>query len=218
MSSNPHTITREELAQLAVRRYDGPVCLVATPQELARARHDLHREHVVGLDTETRPTFRVGQSHLPSLVQLATARAVYLFQLNRLDFSGALAEVLENPGIVKAGIALADDLLKLKKLFPFEEKNVLDLATIARRHGLKQSGIRNLAGLILGYRITKGAQTSNWSRAHLSRSQIVYAATDAWICRELYLHFHKLGLRASNETPSAGPKPGHATDKHRPGH
>ena len=93
----PNTITRDELVQLAVRRYDGPVWLIATTHDLERALHDIRREHVVGLDTETQPAFRKGQFHLPSLVQVATARAVYLFQLKRLEFSGALAEVLEIP-------------------------------------------------------------------------------------------------------------------------
>ena len=191
----PNTITRDELVQLAVRRYDGPVWLVATTHDLERALHDIRREHVVGLDTETQPVFRKGQSHLPSLVQVATARAVYLFQLKRLEFSGALAEVLGNPAIIKAGIGLADDLLKLKKVFPFQEENVVDIGAVVRRHGVKQSGVRNLAGLFLGFRITKGSRTSNWGRPHLSRSQIIYAATDAWVCRELYLRFQKLGLR-----------------------
>jgi len=125
----------------------------------------------------------------------ATGRGVYLFQLKRPEFSGALAEVLENNAITKVGIGLADDLQSLKKVFPFQEKNVVDLGAIVYRHGVKQSGVRNLAGIFLGFRVTKGCRTSNWGRPHLSRSQITYAATDAWVCRELYLRFQKLGLR-----------------------
>ncbi len=192
--AGPQTITREELVQLAVRRYDGPVRLITAPEELERARHDIRHERVIGFDTETRPTFRKGQSHLPSLVQIATARAVYLFQLQRLDCSAALAEALSNPAIIKAGVAPAHDLLKLQTVFPFEPKNILDLGAVVQRHGIKQSGIRNLAGMFLGFRITKGSRTSNWARPVLSPSQITYAATDAWICRELYLHFQKLGF------------------------
>lgn len=195
LNNIPPTITKDELLQLAVRRYEGPVSLVGSMAELERALADIRRELVVGLDTETQPTFRKGQSHLPCLVQIATAHAVYLFQLKRLEVSGVLVEVLENPAIVKAGIGLADDLLKLKKIFPFQEKNVVDLGVVGQRHGAKQSGVRNLAGAFLGFRITKGRRTSNWGRLHLSQSQIIYAATDAWVCRELYLCFQKLGLR-----------------------
>lgn len=190
---NPRT-TKDEIAQLAVRRYEGSVCLVATSHDLDRARQELRREQVVGLDTETRPAFRKGEAHLPSLVQVATSHAVYLFLLKRLDFAEALTELLENSAIVKAGIGLGHDFTKLKMRFPFEEKNVVDLSAIARRHGMEQTGVRNLAALFLGFRIAKGQKTSNWGRAELTQNQILYAATDAWVCRELYLCFQKQGL------------------------
>jgi ribonuclease D len=192
------TISREELALLPMRRYEGRIVVVADTHDLERAMHDIRREHVVGFDTETPPTFRKGQSHKPTLAQVATAHAVYLFQLRRLDCSGTLPELLENPGLVKAGVALADDLRKLKELFPFKERGIVDLGKIAHHHGLKQSGVRNLTGIFLGFRITKGPRTSNWRRPVLSPSQINYAATDAWVCRELYLRFQQLGLHTEN--------------------
>src|SRR4249920_3688804 len=86
------SISREDMAKLLIRRYAGEVCVVATPADLERAHSDLRLEAVVGLDTETRPAFRKGESHLPCLVQVATARAVYLFELQRLDFSPVVAE------------------------------------------------------------------------------------------------------------------------------
>jgi ribonuclease D len=191
---NPdHTITREQLVELPVRRYEGAIQMVTTAEELERAMHDIRQEHVVGFDTETPPAFRKGQSYKPTLVQVGTAQAAYLFQLRRMDFSGALKELLESGHTVKAGVALADDLRKLKELFPFEERNILDLGKVAQHHGLKQSGVRNLAGMFLGFRITKGSRTSNWRRPDLSPSQINYAATDAWVCRELFLQFNQLG-------------------------
>jgi ribonuclease D len=187
-------ISREEVANLPIARYEGEIRLVATAEALALAMADIRRESVVGLDTETRPAFTKGESHLPCLVQVGTAKAVYLFQLRQVDCAGALTELLEAPGIVKAGIALAHDLRQLKQVFPFEPASVLDLGSIARRHGVRQSGLRNLAGLFLGFRITKGARTSNWAAPRLTAGQIGYAATDAWACRELYLRFQSLGL------------------------
>jgi ribonuclease D len=187
-------IGKDELAQLPVRRYEGPICLIETPHDLDRARHEFHRESVVGLDTETPPTFRPGQSHLPSLVQVATSREVFLFQLKRLDFADALAELLESEGVIKAGIGLDQDFSKLKMRFPFEEKSILDLTPVARRQGLGQTGVRNLAGMFLGFRVTKGQKTSNWGRLELTSHQIRYAATDAWVCRELYLCFQQRGF------------------------
>jgi ribonuclease D len=196
------TISREELALLPVRRYEGRIVVVADAHDLERAMHDIGHEHVVGFDTETPPTFRKGQSHKPTLVQMATAHAAYLFQLRRMDFAPALTEVLENAQIIKAGVALADDLRKLKELFPFQERGILDLGKVAQHHGLKQSGVRNLAGMLLGFRITKGPRTSNWSRPTLSPNQIHYAATDAWVCRELYLHFQHRAQDQKTENPT----------------
>ena len=180
------------MAELPIRRYEGEVCLVTTPLDLERAAADIQQESVVGFDTETRPAFRKGQSYLPCLVQAATARAVYLFQLRRSDAFQMLADLLAEPRTVKAGVALAYDLRSLKVVFPFAEKNVVDLGVVARRCGLKQTGVRNLAGMFLGIRIPKGTKTSNWAAPHLSAAQITYAATDAWVCRELFLRFQAI--------------------------
>jgi len=207
-SGHVRLISREEMANLSIRRYEGKVCLVATPHDLEHALADLRQESVVGLDTETRPSFRKGESHLPCLVQVATARAVYLFQFRRLDVFPVLADLLAEPRIVKAGVALAHDLRRLKLLFPFIEKNVLDLGVVARRCGLSQTGVRNLTGIFLGFRIPKGARTSNWAAPHLSAAQITYAATDAWACRELFLRFQSLGLlRATPPAPAVSSHP-----------
>lgn len=175
--------------QLPILRYEGTIHLNATDL-------DLRHERVIGFDTETRPTFRKGQSHPPALVQIATSRAVYLFQLAQLDFAGILKPILTDDRITKAGIALSRDLIELKQAFPFEPAGFVDLGEIAKKHGFAQTGVRNLAGLVLGGRITKGAQTSNWANPKLTGAQLRYAATDAWVCRELYLKFASLGLLA----------------------
>lgn len=190
----PREIAREALAGLPVRRYEGEVVLVETSRDFDRAWEDLAGESSVGWDTETRPAFRVGESYLPSLVQAATARTVYIFQLARMDFSRPVGGLFAEPTIVKAGISVADDLKKLKQVFHFEEASVLDLGHVARRHGMAQTGLRNLAAIFLGWRVPKGAKTTNWAAPRLTAQQINYAATDAWACRELYLKFEALGL------------------------
>jgi ribonuclease D len=187
-------VSRDEVNELPIRRYEGPVVLIETAPALEAAMMDLRAERVAGFDTETRPAFRVGVSYAPALAQLATARAVYLFPLQRLDFEPEIAELMASPRLVKTGVSVKDDLRQLQKLFSFEEQSIVDLGDVARRHGLKQSGVRNLAGLFLGYRVPKGSKTSNWAAARLSAQQITYAATDAWVCRELYLKFEILGL------------------------
>ncbi len=191
-------ISKADLALLAIRRYEGDVCLVATAADFDRARADILEESVVGFDTETRPAFRRGESYPPCLVQVATARVVYLFQLSHLAAFPLIVELLASPSIVKAGVAMADDLRQLKLvLFPFEAKRVVDLGIEADRCGIEQTGLRNLAGIFLGFRIPKGTSTSNWAAPRLSQMQITYAATDAWACRELYLQFQERGMLRS---------------------
>jgi ribonuclease D len=186
-------LSPEAINELPIRRYEGDVRLVATPDDLDGATADFAAERVVGFDTETRPAFRAGQSYPPALAQVATARAVYLFQLAQIDCSTLLASLLGSP-TVKAGVGLADDLRLLRPMFDFTPAAILDLGSVARRHGLERSGVRALAALFLGIRIPKGTKTSNWAARRLSAAQIAYAATDAWVCRELYLKFEALGL------------------------
>ena len=189
-----NAISREAMMELPIGRYEGEVCLVNTPHEIERARADLLQESIIGFDTETRPAFRKGESYPPCLFQAATARAVYLFQLRRMEFFSLLAELLAARHIVKAGVAVADDLRTLKQVFDFTAENIVDLGLVARRAGYDQTGLRNLAGIFMGIRITKGIKTSNWAAPQLSAPQITYAATDAWVCRELHLRFQAQGL------------------------
>ena len=187
-------ITREELAVLPLGRYEGEIVMVATPRDFERAWADLAQEKAVGWDTETRPAFKVGEFYLPSLVQAATAKTVYLFQLGMMDFSRVVGGLFAEPTIVKPGISVKDDLKKLKQVFAFEDESVLDLGLVAKRHGMAKTGLRNLAGIFLGIRVAKGSKTTNWAAPILTEQQIAYAATDAWACRELYLRFAALGM------------------------
>jgi ribonuclease D len=187
-------LSREEINSLPIRRWEGRVHLVGAAQELERAVAAWRAERAVGFDTETRPAFRPGESYLPALAQIATANEVWLLPLQRLDCSGAVRALLDAPHTVKAGVGLPDDFRALRKSFEFAEKAAVDLGAVARKHGLKQSGVRYLAARFLGIRIPKGAKTSNWAAQKLSPQQIAYAATDAWICRELFLEFEKLQM------------------------
>jgi ribonuclease D len=181
------SISREDMANLPIRRYEGEVRLVESAEALARAADEIRRERVLGFDTETRPAFRKGESYPPSLLQLAGQSAVWIFRLQRVDCAAVLKAIFESADPVKAGIGVADDLRQLKKVFAFEPANVIDVGAFAKRRGVEQTGLRNLAGIVLGFRIPKGSRTSNWAAARLTRQQIAYAAMDAWAARELYL-------------------------------
>jgi ribonuclease D len=194
MSDEPRAISRDDVNALPIRRWDGETRVISSAHDAAGALARIREETVVGFDTETRPAFRAGESYLPSLAQVATAHAVYLFQVGHREVAAAVAEVVASEHIVKAGVGMADDLKSLKKVIEFTEKSIVDLGGAAKRSGHKQSGVRNLVAMFLGFRIPKGAKTTNWARPRLSEQQITYAATDAWACRELYLLFRSRGL------------------------
>ena len=184
-------MTKEQINAHPIGRYRGRIHLIRTPEQVERAVRELEKEKVLGFDTETRPTFRAGQGHPPAVLQLVGEQAAYVFQLQHCGLPEALLQLLAHPEIIKAGVALDRDVQELKKLAPFTPAGFVDVGDLARQAGCTNHGLRGLATLLLGFRISKNSQTSNWARETLTRTQLEYAATDAWVGRELY---HKLQL------------------------
>jgi len=184
----------EEINALPVVRYEGKVRLVRSEAELDEALDLLAREELLGFDTETRPSFRKGKVNQPSLIQLAASDRIFLMQLAFVPFGERLASILSNERILKVGVGIWDDLRELGKLYPFEGAGAVDLGELARSLKLPTQGLRNMAANLMGWRISKGPRCSNWSLPDLSPRQIAYAATDAWIGRELYLKMSEVGL------------------------
>jgi ribonuclease D len=184
----------EEINALPMVRYEGEVRLVRSEGELEEALDLLAREDLLGFDTETRPSFRKGRVNQPSLIQLAASDRIFLIQLAFVPFGAGLASILSNTQILKVGVGVWDDLRELGKLHPFEGAGAVDLGDLARSLKLPTQGLRNMAANLMGWRISKGSRCSNWSLSDLSPRQIAYAATDAWIGRELYLKMREVGL------------------------
>jgi len=191
-------ISKDEINRLPMKQYEGPIHLVRTLEEAERAVEKLQKETLLGFDTETRPSFRVGEYYQPSLLQLATGTEVFLFQLKLTGLTPGLCGVLSNPDILKSGVSIKDDLSELRKLTDFSPAGFVELATHAKKAHIKNLGLRGLAALLLGFRISKREQTSNWAKNELSESQLRYAATDAWLGREIYLHMDGLSLIQPN--------------------
>ena len=186
-------ITKAEINELPMKQYEGPIHLYNTPEEADTAAKKLLKETLLGFDTETRPAFRKGESYDPSLLQLATADAVYLFQIQQCGLTPNLLKVLSSPKIIKAGVALERDVQELQAMSPFEANGFVELATAAKHAKIKNLGLRGLTAILFGFRISKKEQVSNWARKELTESQQTYAATDAWLGRELYLAFERNG-------------------------
>ncbi len=185
-------ISKEDINLLPLGSWEGPVVVVQRVDDLEPALARLASADLLGFDTETRPAFRKGQSFPPSLLQLATADEVFLFQLNRVGLPGGLLKLLSDPDILKAGVGLDFDLKSLQDLRPFQPRGFVDLARIARQKGIRNNGLRGLAAAVCGIRISKSARTTNWANDLLTPQQIRYAATDAWIGRELFLRLDSL--------------------------
>jgi ribonuclease D len=188
------TLTSQEINELPLRRFEGDVLVLSSEEEIAGALTGMNGERLLGFDTETRPVFKKGKSYDPALIQLALSDRVLVIQLSQAGLPKVLSKVLADPGVIKTGVAVRDDVAGLKRLSAFEEAGFVDLGDVAREAGLATHGLRNLAANLLGFRISKGAQCSNWSKPCLSRKQILYAATDAWISREIHLALAGLGL------------------------
>ncbi|GAB7081796.1 3'-5' exonuclease [Megalodesulfovibrio paquesii] len=184
----------EAINALPLTRYEGPVHVFPDAGDLDAAIEDLIAEPVIGFDTERRPTFRKGQSFPLSLLQLATANAVYLFQLCRMPLPNVLESLLSDPGTVKTGVAVHDDVRELREVMQFTAAGFVDLGQVARLHSLPTCGLRNLAANFLGIRISKKERCSNWGRDSLTPQQIAYAATDAWASREIHLRMQAANL------------------------
>ncbi len=190
----PTTIAKADVNALPLARYEGPITLVAHARAAHAAVDYLRDETLVGFDTESRPSFRRGDNHPVALLQMAGAERVYLFQLHLLDHLDPVLALLADPAIRKAGVAIRDDIKKLQELGDFTPRNFVEISDMSRRLEVNNTGLRNLSAMFLGYRVSKGAQVTNWARPDLTQPQITYAATDAWISRLLYLKFAGMGL------------------------
>lgn len=179
-------LDKDAVLALPIRSYDGPVHFVDFDDAASDACAMLRREAVLGFDTETKPRFEPGGSNPTALIQICSSKGTWLFSLGRIEDRGPLAALFSDPAVLKTGVALADDVRKLQEVFPFEPAGFVELSALARSLGFKAAGLRNLAGNFLGFRISKSAKTSNWERWPLSPAQVRYAATDAWVSRELY--------------------------------
>jgi ribonuclease D len=168
-------------------RFHGSIKVAENSKSFQQYVSKLRNQRVLGFDIECKPNFKRGPNNPPALIQLATSDQAFLFRLFPVMKLGPLLEILENPEIIKAGVAVKDDLHNLKKIEELNPAGFEDLAQLAQSLKIEQTGLRNLTAIFFKQRLSKSAQLSNWQKRPLTSSQINYAATDAWISRELYL-------------------------------
>ena len=194
LAQDKNKLSKTEINSLPLRYYNGPIRIIQTAEQAKDACTILIKEKLLGFDTETRPAFNKGQSYLPSLLQLAGTKVVYLFQLSKCGLPDSITNLLSNVNIIKSGVAIDQDLIELQQILNFKPGGFIDLGDIARSNGLPHHGLRGLAAFLLNFRISKSVRTSNWSANQLTKKQIKYAATDAWLGRELYLKYKQINV------------------------
>lgn len=185
----------DEINALPLKKWEGETYVVRSEKRLKWALKRMEGETLLGFDTETRPVFKKGQlPGPPTLLQLATTDEVFLFQLKLLNLENGLAGLLGSREIIKTGVSVRDDIIGLKKLHKFKAGGFIDLGQVSMDLEMQTHGLRNLTANLLGFRISKSAQCSNWAKDQLTPKQVAYAATDAWVSRELYIAMQELGI------------------------
>tara|TARA_B100000161_G_C33503915_1_gene393047 strand:- start:335 stop:919 length:585 start_codon:yes stop_codon:yes gene_type:complete len=187
-------LSKNEINALPLIQYEGDIEILTSKDNIQAAINDLKNYDLIGFDTETKPTFVKGPLNPPSIMQLACDDKVYIFQFDNDEIFKQLSLILSNKNITKCGVSVDRDLIELMYLSPFDPISFVDLGNVARENEIPHHGLRGLVAMFLKHRISKGSQTSDWSKISLTDSQISYAATDAWVSLELFKIFNKNGL------------------------
>jgi len=182
------SITEEEIKQLPAKEFNGEIYLIDTLKKVDIALPLLKDKKILGFDTETRPSFKKGPNNDIALLQLATSEEAFLFRINYIGLPEALKRLFEDDSILKIGLALKDDLSGLKRFGDFTPASFVDLQDLAKDLSIQNNGLKKLAAIFLNFRVSKSRsqRLSNWERQILTPKQLTYAATDAWVCYELY--------------------------------
>lgn len=180
------TISEEELGKCELSWFRGEIVLIEDMAAFNETFPRLMGSSVLGFDTETKPSFKKGKKNKVSLIQLANDELACLIRINKVGMPPQLTELLADENVIKAGVAVHDDIRFLKSVRGFEPLGFVDLQKFVRDYGIQVSGLKKLAAIVLGFRISKRQQVTDWEADQLSEAQIVYAATDAWVCQQIY--------------------------------
>ncbi|MBO8484869.1 MAG: 3'-5' exonuclease domain-containing protein 2 [Bacteroidetes bacterium] len=190
------TIAAEDIERLDQVSFPGTIQVIdSVGSEFNNAIKYLKNQKIIGFDTETRPCFSASQPRYGvALLQLSSHDRAFLFRINNMGMHRRLCNLLSNDKVMKVGAAVTDDIRGLQKYSSFTPRAFVDLQKMVGNYGIKDRSVKKMTAIILGFRISKAQQLSNWEAETLSESQVKYAATDAWVCREMY-------VRLMNSTP-----------------
>ncbi|MEX0980521.1 MAG: 3'-5' exonuclease [Bacteroidales bacterium] len=179
-------IEKEEINKLEVRQFEGEIKIVEDRTAFSNAIQEIRKYDILGFDTETKPAYKKGVNNRVALIQVAGADVAWLFRVNKIGIPDALRSFLENDSLLKIGAGLADDMQRLRQLVQFTPGGFIDLQKYVDAFNIESKSLKKMVAIILGYKISKSQQLSNWESDFLTDQQVRYAATDAWVCLEMY--------------------------------
>ncbi len=183
---------KSDIVALPRAVFDGRIFVINTEAEAEKAVAYLLGQDILGVDTETRPSFKKGQRHNVALLQVSTHDTCFLFRLNLIGMPPAIIHLLEDINVPKIGLSLHDDILSLHKRADFTPGNFIDLQQHVGELGVKDLSLQKLYANFFHQKISKTVRLSNWETDVLSDSQKTYAATDAWACIKIYEELMRL--------------------------
>ena len=167
--------------------FPGRIFVIYTESDAEKAVAYLKDQRIVGVDTETRPSFKRGTTHKVALLQISTQDTCFLFRLNRIGMPDSLQEFLMSDTL-KIGLSLKDDFNSLRKrqdMYP-DRGNWIELQEYVGKFGIEDRSLQKIYANLFGEKISKNQRLSNWEADVLSEGQKLYAATDAWACVKIY--------------------------------
>lgn len=186
------SIHKDELRELPKTVFPGEIHVVNTEEEIEKAIEYLSKQQIVGIDSETRPSFTKGQTHKVALLQIATEEYCFLFRLNHTGLTKHLIRLLESKRITKVGLSLKDDFLMLRKRSAFKQQSCIELQEYVGKFGIQDKSLQKIYAILFGEKISKSQRLSNWETETLTDSQKQYAAIDAWACLKIYKFLEEL--------------------------
>lgn len=180
------TIDNEEILNLPRISYSGEIKVISNEEDLNKWLPELIKSKIIGFDTETKPSFKKGKTNSVALLQIASDNLALIIRVSQTGIPKSLVKVLQDKRIMKVGAAIHDDIKALQKIQNFTPQGFIDLQNFATEKGIESKSVRKLAAIVLNVRVSKSQQLSNWESETLTDAQLQYAATDAWICSEIY--------------------------------
>ena len=183
---------KKSIAELPTVTFPGKTVVVMSESEAEKAVDFLLSNDILGVDTETRPSFKKGESHMVSLLQVSTSNTCFLFRLNHIGITPAILRLLENTTVPMVGLSLHDDMLSLHKRVGFTPGNFIDLQDLVGELGIEDLSLQKLYANLFHQKISKRQRLTNWDSDVLNDKQKAYAALDAWACINLYKEILRL--------------------------